>query len=285
MPKTVFEAEIKKFFKKRKLDSHKGENGKALIIGGSEELIGAPALAGMSTMACLRSGVDLCIVAAPEKAGLLINGFAPDLIVKKLKGDFLAKKHLKQVQTLAKKVDSILIGPGIGKEKQTIAFVKDFVKKNKKPLIIDADAIKACAGIKFKGQVMLTPHAREFEIFSGKVLFGKKMNEKIKIVKKTAAKHNCIIILKGKNDIISDGEEVFINKTGNAGMTVAGTGDSLAGLCVGFSALGVDLLKAAKAAAFVNGKIGDKLYKKMGFAFIASDFAKEIPSCIKKIIR
>ena len=285
MPKTITEQEIKKYFKKRKADSHKGDNGTALIIGGSTDLIGAPALAGMSTMACLRAVIDLCYVAAPEKAGLLINGFAPDLMVKKLKGDYFTKKHLKHVLVLEKKADVVLIGPGIGLEKQTISFVKEFVKKSKKPIIIDADAIKACAKMKFNGAVLLTPHKKEFELFSGKKLFEKTLTEKISIVNMIALKHKCIILLKGKTDIISNGKQVVLNKTGNAGMTVGGTGDSLAGLCTGFTAQGLNLFDSAKASAFVNGKIGDKLYKKMGYSFIASEFAKEIPFWIKNIIK
>ncbi|MCR4335601.1 MAG: NAD(P)H-hydrate dehydratase [archaeon] len=284
MPKTITETKVKKFFKKRKTDSHKGDNGIVLVIGGSTDLIGAPALAGMSTMACLRTGIDLCIIASPEKAGLIINSFALDLIVKKFKGDFFTKKHLKKINELEKKADSVLIGPGIGKEKQTNEFVKEFVQKNRKPLVIDADAIKACAGMKFNGAVLLTPHEKEFEIFSGKKLYGKNINEKIKLVKETSLKHKCIILLKGKTDIISDGKKTTLNKTGNAGMTVAGTGDSLAGLCVGFNALGLDLFQAAEAGAFVNGKIGDLLYKKMGYSYIASDFAKEVPYWIKKLL-
>jgi len=285
MPKTITEKEIKKFFKKRKTGSHKGDNGKVLIVGGSTDLIGAPALAGMSTMACLRTGIDLCVVAAPEKAGLVINGFAPDLIVKKLKGDFFTKKHLKKIIKLEKKADVVLIGPGIGQEKQTISFVKEFVKKSKKPVVIDADAIKACTGMKFPGNVLLTPHEKEFEIFLGKKVSGKNFTKKIKLVKETALKHHCVVLLKGKEDIISNGENVLLNKTGNAGMTVGGTGDSLAGICAGFSALGLSLFDSAVAAAFVNGKIGDKLYKKMGYSYIASDFAKEIPFWIKKLVK
>ncbi|MFH1392041.1 MAG: NAD(P)H-hydrate dehydratase, partial [Candidatus Diapherotrites archaeon] len=177
------------------------------------------------------------------------------------------------------------IGPGLGEEKQTQLFVKEFVKKRKKKIVIDADGIKACAGMTFKGNVLLTPHEKEFEIFSGEKISGKTLNKKTKIVKAIAIKHNCVILLKGKNDVISDGKKIILNKTGNAGMTVAGTGDSLAGLCVGFSALGLSLMQSAEAGAFVNGKIGDSLYKKMGFSYIASDFAKEIPYWIKKLVK
>jgi len=282
MTKTINEKELKLFFKKRPKDSHKGQNGVVLVIGGSKDFIGAPALAGMAALSCLRTGIDLCIIAAPEKAGYVINTYSPDLIVKKFKGEYLTKKHLKKILELEKKCDCVLIGPGLGLEKQTIQFVQGLVKKSKKPLVLDADAIKACSGMKFSKKVLITPHNKEFEIFSGKKIKRKTLKQKIELVKKTALKHNCIILLKGKIDIISNGEKIIFNKTGNAGMTVGGTGDILSGLCSGFIGLKLDLFDSAKAAAFVNGKIGEKLYKKKGYSYIASDFVKEIPFWIKK---
>ncbi|HZX20736.1 MAG TPA: NAD(P)H-hydrate dehydratase [archaeon] len=278
---------IKKFFGKRKSNSHKGDNGVVLVIGGSNDLVGAPALAAMASLAAMRIGIDLCIVCAPEKPGFVINKYSPDLIVKKFKGKKFSKKHLKQIFELEKKADVILIGPGLGRNKQTLEFTKEFVKKTKKTTVIDADALTACAGMKFKGNVLITPHAREFEIFSGKKIFGKTLLEKEKIVKETAQKYNCTILLKSKTgktaNIISDGKNTVYNNTGNAGMTKGGTGDVLAGLCTGFIALKLNLMQAATAAAFVNGKIGEKLYKKSGYGYLTSDFVKEIPFWTKKI--
>jgi len=275
--------EIKKLFKKRKSNSHKGENGKVLVIAGSDEYSGAPVLVAMSSLACLRTGADLCHVLTPEKTGFVVNAYSPDLIVHKVKGQKLTKKHVKKALELEKKVDSVLIGPGLGREKTTLSFVREVVKKTRKPIVIDADAIHACKGMKFNKAVLLTPHQKEFEIFSEKKL-PKNLKEKSSLVKKTALKHNCVILLKNPIDIISNGKKIVFNKTGNPGMTVGGTGDVLAGLCVGFSALRLNLFDAAKAAAFVNGKIGDKLFKKKGYSFIASDFLNEIPFWIKKLL-
>ncbi|MCH7902732.1 NAD(P)H-hydrate dehydratase, partial [archaeon] len=250
----IKETELKKLFKKRKSNSHKGENGKVLVIAGSDEFSGAPVLVAMSALACMRTGVDLCHVLTPEKTGFVVNTYSPDLIVHKAKGNKLTKKHLKKALELEKKVDSIVIGPGLGRDKATMSFVREVVKKTRKPIVIDADAIHACKGLKFNGAVILTPHEKEFEIFSGKKL-SKNLKVKSSFVKKIALKHKCIILLKGKTDIISDDKKIVLNKTGNPGMTVGGTGDVLAGLCAGFSALGLNLFDAAKSAAFVNGKI------------------------------
>ncbi|PIN85721.1 MAG: NAD(P)H-hydrate dehydratase [Candidatus Diapherotrites archaeon CG11_big_fil_rev_8_21_14_0_20_37_9] len=270
---------------KRSKLSHKGENGKVLIIGGSDDLVGAPALAAMSALACMRSGIDLVTVFAPEKPGFVINSFAPDLIVKKFKDQKFSNKNVLAAIELSETNDVVLIGPGLGRKKETLAFAKEFVKKCKKPIVIDADAIKACAGMKFNGATILTPHEMEFEIFSEEKITEKNLAEKKKIVLETAKKHNCNILLKGHIDIISNGKKIALNKTGNSGMTVGGTGDVLAGLCSAYVSLGMELFDAAKKAAFVNGKIGDELLKEKGFGFIASDFIEKIPKWTKKILK
>lgn len=277
---------VRKFFtEKRRPDSHKGENGTCLVIGGSADFVGAPALAAMAALSCLRAGVDICIVAAPENPGWVINSYSPDLIVKKFPGNTFAKKHLRQAIGVQKKADVTLIGPGLGRSRQTLGFAREFAKRNKKPIVIDADALRACAGMKFRAQTAITPHAKEFEVFTGTQIIGLGMGKKIMIAKRAAREHNCTILLKGHGDIITDGYRVFINRTGNAGMTVGGTGDVLAGLCTGFIALGAEPFGAACAAAYVNGKIGAKLLGKMGYSFIASDFLREIPHWAKKLVR
>ncbi len=286
MPQTLTERKVKSFFtKKRHADSHKGDNGTCLVVGGSADFVGAPALAAMAALACLRAGVDLCIVAAPENPGWVISSYSPDLIVIKLPGRTFSTRHLRQVMQAQKKSDVTLVGPGIGRNNQVLAFAKELVRRNSKPIVIDADALRACAGKRFSAPTVITPHAKEFEVFTGRQVFGLDLKGKIRAVKGAALKHNCIILLKGKTDIISDGREVFLNRTGNAGMTVGGTGDVLAGLCTGFIALDLKPLHAACAAAFVNGSIGDRLLDRMSYSFIASDFISEIPFWVKKLAR
>ncbi|MEK6957710.1 MAG: NAD(P)H-hydrate dehydratase [archaeon] len=289
MTQTTSLAQIKKIFKKRKPDSHKGQNGRVLVIGGSSDLVGAPGLAAVASLAALRAGTDLVTVLAPEKAGFAINSYSPDLIVKKVSGKFFAPKHMKKAIELAEKADAIVIGMGIGKEKASMRFCREFVKKNVKPIVIDADALRACKGMKLKGNAIITPHQNEFLEFTGKKIADKNPGEKIILVKEAAKKHNCVILLKAKTpkyaNVVSDGKSVSLNNTGNAGMTKGGTGDVLAGLCGAYIALGAKPLEAARAAAFVNGKIGDELKNEMGYGFVASDFAKKIPNWTKKIFR
>lgn len=267
---------ISGYFKKRNPDSTKGQNGRAVIIGGSSDFVGAPALSALSALSTLRSGADLATVIAPEKCGYAINALSPDIIVKKVSGKNFSKKHAKQVLAQCRKADAVLIGPGLGVKKTTQEFVKTIAAKIIAPMVIDADAIKALKGKVFSHNCIITPHRKEFEIFTGKT------PEKFP-VKNAAKKHKCIILLKGKTDVISDGTKVFYNKTGNSAMTVGGTGDILAGLCTGLAAQKIPLLNSAVAAAFINGKAGDTLFQKNSYGILASDFLNQIPLEIKKI--
>lgn len=253
---------------KRSSKSHKGDNGKVLIIGGSKDYIGAVALAGL---AALRSGVDWVTIAAPEKVGWAINALSPDLVVKKYKGDDFCASRAKDILKLEKDFDAVLIGNGIGMHASS--FVKKYVKETKKPLVIDADALKHIKLQDVKNAI-LTPHKREFRI----LLKNSKLNEN------NYKKHlkNNIILLKGPTDQIITASKTHYNKTGNAGMTKAGTGDVLAGLCVGFLGQGLSLLQSAINAAYFNGLAADILLKKKkGFTYLASDLVIEIKRILK----
>ena len=277
---------------KRKLESHKGNNGRLLIIGGSVDYIGAVILAGM---AAFRSGVDIITIAAPEKVAWAINTFSPDFITRKFNGDFFASKHSDKIIRLSNDFDSVLIGNGLGLRKQTMKFSKKIIKNIEKPKVIDADAIKAL-GFEVNNSI-ITPHENELRIFLDNNLkdkeiiekiFSKKINHEkraknLQSVLKNFLEKNNVILLKGKTDIIISKDKIKFNKTGNAGMSVAGTGDVLAGLTAGFLAQTKNLFDSACSAAFINGIIGDYLLKKKGYGFIASDFINEIPLFIKKL--
>lgn len=245
-------------------ESHKGQNGRVLVIGGSEDYVGAPALCGL---AALRSGADLAVIAAPEKAAYAMNSLSPDLITYKLNGKALEPSHYSQIMRLADKADVVVIGPGLGASARTAEAVKKLCDRIDKPKVIDADALRAMR--KIPPNSVLTPHAREFE----DAFKAKPTRENLQ---KLAAKDR-IILLKGHVDLISNGVEVRENQTGNAGMTHGGTGDVLAGLVAGFIAQKLPLFDAACLAAYVNGKAGDLLFERYGYCFIASDILGVIP--------
>ena len=282
--KTVSASFAKKCFRKRKKDSHKGENGRALIVGGSLDYVGAPALAAMAAFACMRTGIDIVTVIAPEKAGYVINSYSPNIIVKKVNGNFFTTEHAKKISGESRKADAVLIGNGMGLNPKTVKLVRNVIGKIKVPIVIDADAIKACKGMRFNWNVIITPHKKEFEIFSDTNVSGKGSIAEIgAMVKKIAAKHRCVVLLKGRIDVISDGKNVLLNKTGHEAMTAGGTGDVLAGITAALAAKKNQLFNSAASAAYLNGKAGEMVAKKKGYSLVASDLIEELPSIIKKM--
>ena len=264
--------------KPRPPEAHKGEFGKLLVIGGSEVYSGAPALV---TMAALRTGVDLTYTAAPEKTARAISSMSPAFITVKLEGKHLNSRNIDVIKQYLETSTAVAMGPGLGLHNETKEAVKEIMKlieEEKVPLLLDADGLKAFA--EFKREVnfplVLTPHAGEYEILTGKKL-SKDLEERAEEVQKTARKLGATILLKGHVDIISDGERVKFNFTGNPGMTVGGTGDVLSGIVGAFLAQGVDSFEAAVAGAFINGAAGDFVRSEKGYHMLPTDLLKWIP--------
>jgi NAD(P)H-hydrate epimerase len=226
-------------------NSRKGENGRLLIIAGSREYHGAAMLAILGA----RRFVDLVyFYPAQNDLGLIFAVKSiPEAIV---------------VSDLKVETDCVLFGNGIGNARF------DIRKLEGKTLVVDAEGLKRIIGNIPKG-ALLTPHEGEF-----RMLFGLEGSEKN--VKEMAKKHSCIILKKGALDIISDGKRVVKNRTGNPGMTKGGTGDVLAGLVAALSCKN-SLFDAAVEGAKIAGKAGNRLMKKYGYNYCASDLAEEIP--------
>ena len=264
--------------KSRLPESHKGDFGRLLVIGGSETFSGAPTLV---AQAALRTGVDLAYVAAPEKTARAISSLSPDLITIKLTGDHLNPDNLNQLKPYIEACDAVAVGPGLGlhdETKKSVKLIVDAVERLGKALVLDADGLKAFAGFKRKLKVpsVLTPHAGEYSILAGKKLPGI-LDRKVADVQKTSAGLNAVVLLKGRVDIVSDGKRFKLNFTGNPGMTVGGTGDVLTGVVGAFLAQRTDPYDAAVAGAFVNGAAGDFLFQEKGAHMVASDLINWIP--------
>lgn len=266
----------------RKKTSHKGENGYALIIGGSEQYVGAVALAGL---AALRAGCDSVTIAAPEKVAWAVNCRNPDLITHKVKGSSFSIKNAKEMVKYSDKFDAVLLGNGITRKADK--FCQYFIKKSAKLKVVDADALKSMAFKDFHNSI-LTPHEKELEAMllrSNKDFLLPKLRqsnakEKAEILQgnlRYFLQNDNVLLVKGPTDIILSRNKIAFNRTGNQGMTKAGTGDVLAGLTVGFLAKTGDLFKSAVAASYINGYVGDLLLKKKkGYTFIASDLIEDL---------
>ena len=275
--------------KNRDSSSHKGNNGRLLVIGGSADYSGAPAIAGM---AAIGAGADLVYVASPQKAAEAIKSTSPDLIVKSLNGDKLSLEHLDEILEISENVDAVLIGPGAGIDEDTSKLFNVLVTKIKKPIVLDADALKQVelSLIKNREDIILTPHIFEFKSFFkvGDDLKldidsydYKKVDENITEFQQIARQIKGTVIVKGKYDLILSGTKFRINKSGNSGMTVGGTGDALAGITTSLLSQGSNAFDSACLGVFINGLAGDEAFKEKGNGFSATDLVSYIGNVIK----
>jgi NAD(P)H-hydrate epimerase len=262
--------------KKRDDGSHKGQNGKVLVIGGSREYSGAPALAALASLA---AGADIAVVACPRELSPVIRSYSPDIIVHSLSSDFLNPKDTDELVELSEKFDAVVMGCGIGRESETALAVNDLVVEIEKPMVIDADALKLVGpGVlpRRVHETVITPHAGEFREFSG-IGAPPNLQDKIPVVKEVSRESETTVLLKGSVDIIALNDGLKLNSTGNPGMSVGGTGDCLAGLTGALLAQGHDGFEAAFLGAYINGLAGDIAAKEYGYNFRATDVLKFLP--------
>lgn len=257
---------------KLKRRDHKGENGRVLVIGGSEDYVGAPALV---ALAAIRTGCDIVTVCAPEKVAWAINSYSPDLITKKFLGEEFNLTHCKEIISMAEKFDVVVLGNGLGLKKD---FVLKLVREIKKPFVIDADAIKIL-NLEIVSDCLITPHKKEFEMLYNNTMVKPQFDEldvEVNIKNIQRSMGNNIILLKGPSDIIFTKHRRHVNKTGDNSMTKGGTGDILAGLCAGYIAQTHDLFESAVFATTINGKLGEYMHKWKGFGYTSRDMIDEL---------
>jgi hydroxyethylthiazole kinase-like uncharacterized protein yjeF len=267
-----------------KKDSHKGQNGKLTIIGGSKLFHGASLWA----LTVASRIVDMVYYVSVKENQDLVKDLKKNLYA------FIAVPQGKEEDYL-RESDSILIGPGMvrgSKEysgtgetgdqtRQTVLkFINLFPAKK---WIIDAGALQALTPPEIQNldSAIITPHPGEFKRLFDISLDDLSLEEKIKIVSQKSKQINKIIVLKGKVDIISSPNQTLLNKTGNEGMTKGGTGDVLAGLIAALSTTN-DLFIAASVGAYINGLAGDELYKTFGPYFNADQLALQVPKTLWK---
>jgi hydroxyethylthiazole kinase-like uncharacterized protein yjeF len=262
-------------FLKRPTTSHKGDAGRVLVIGGGP-YSGAPALAALGA---LRAGADIVTVAAPRNVSDIIASFSPNLIVRALTGDILLEEDMSVISQLISRHDVIVMGMGLGTADETLCAIEKIVPLCKKA-VIDADALSSLLVPLLNEKIIITPHAGEMKRLSG-LEVPHDLKERVKMINGFAHDNKVTVLLKGVIDIISDGVEVRANKTGNAGMTVGGTGDVLAGLTGALFARCDSPLEAAACSAFINGAAGDLAFKEFGYGLLATDVIDYIPAVMK----
>ena len=274
--KSLTPSMVKKYIPSRNLNSRKGDNGKVLVVGGSYMYHGAPIL---SSLAALRSGADLVYTAVPKVNAQASRAISPDLIVIPLADSKLTRgsvnKLLGQIPT---GIDSAVIGMGLAVENLEALkiLIKSLIEQDIR-ISLDASALRKEILPVIKGKnVVLTPHSSEFErLFGEKIPDNKKT--RISIVEKHAKENSVTILLKGADDIITDGSKTLINSKKTPAMTVGGTGDVLSGIIASMLSRNRNTLESAASAAFLNGQAGKIIQKQFGTHMIASDLIDILP--------
>lgn len=278
---------VKKLMPVRDEDSHKGMNGRVLIVGGSIEYYGAPLL---SALGALYSGADLVYLFVPESNFDVTRSLYPDFIVKKFPGQYLTHQGVREILEFSTTCDSILIGPGMHDREVTIRAILELIEALQIPTVLDSNAIETLKIVKevpLSQPIVVCPHRNEFENLTGKeIKKNMKFDDVVKLVRTIAAEMRINILLKGPVDIVSSKKgDIAINKTGNSGLTVGGTGDVLSGVIASLIAQSTPPFDAAKIGAFLLGATGDCLYKQKGACFSATDVALELPFVIKQLLQ
>jgi hydroxyethylthiazole kinase-like uncharacterized protein yjeF len=275
----------------RPRDSNKGMYGHALIVGGSFGKSGAAAMAGM---AALRAGAGLSTVATPARVLTSVASFAAELMTEPLPetaaGSIaLAAAESGRFTDLAKPMTVVAIGPGLGRDPETVEFVQEAVRQTKVPLVLDADGLNAFEGKTdlldgSRRPLVLTPHPGEMSRLAG-ISIKAVQADRLNIARSFARYHHLVLVLKGNRTIIGfpDGS-AWVNPTGNPGMATGGTGDILTGMTAGVIAqMSNDYMRAAIAAVYLHGLAGDVAAERMGeHSLVATDLLDSLPEAFRR---
>jgi len=274
--------------KPRAVDGHKGDYGKVCIIAGSVGMSGAAALAGR---AALRAGAGLVRVATPKSVLPIVAAIEPSFTTIALPEDGDGRISAKAIHAVLEAIgenDAVAFGPGIGTSGAIRSVLEILLEQQPLRLIIDADGLNNLAGIKnwparLKAKLILTPHPGEMKrLWSG--LFREQLPaERQEQALQLAQRTNTVVVLKGAGTVVTDGEKVYINKTGNPGMATAGSGDVLTGVITALLGQGLSDFDAAVLGVYVHGLAGDIASEKIGrVSLIATDIIDSLPDAFLK---
>jgi ADP-dependent NAD(P)H-hydrate dehydratase len=263
-------------------DGNKGTFGRVLVVGGNEEMVGAPVLAGT---AALRTGSGLVQIAVAKNNLAASLSITPELIGLGLTNTTPSDKRLLDA---AEKAGVIVLGPGLGQSPSASRRIEKLIKRDAK-MVIDADALNYFATLRkwpkyFRAHAVLTPHPGEMKRL-GKLLGISQIpsddDGRIDVANRAAKSFAQVMILKGARTIVTDGDRVYINRTGNSALAKAGTGDVLSGVIGSLIGQGMNLFDAAIAGVWIHGKAGEFAGEKLGLrSALATDVIDALPAAI-----
>lgn len=267
--------EYKSLIPIRKLYGHKGDYGRALIVAGSKSFLGAAYIA---TEGTIRAGAGLVTLACKNEI--------QDMLAEKLIEAMTISCESSRFWTIVEKSDSIAFGPGIGTDKYEEELLHKIINNSKCPMVIDADGITILAKNKnmlekLRNRTIITPHPGEMANLLG-LTISEVESDRVRIASEFSKKYGVVVLLKGYNTIITDGNSTYINPTGNSKMASGGMGDALTGIINAFLSQKVNILDAALIGAYIHGYTADKLSKEV-YILNARDIINEMPRVINDI--
>lgn len=274
---------------KRKPSGHKGKFGHVLVIAGSPRYTGA---AELCVRGALRSGAGLVTLGAT-------NGLRPvyqtkfteamTLGLPETEDGALSYEAHPYILKFIENVDSVAIGPGLGRHPDTLKLIKKIISESRKPVVADADAIHAIAEEplvlrKAHAPIIITPHPGEMaDLLHMQVK--NVLNEKLTITRELAGKYGITVVLKGFHTAVAESDKkIYINSSGNPGMSSGGMGDVLTGIIASFLAQGINTLNSSRLGVFIHGAAGDLVSSEKGeIGVLASDLIEKLPCVLNRI--
>jgi ADP-dependent NAD(P)H-hydrate dehydratase / NAD(P)H-hydrate epimerase len=263
--------------------STKFSSGQVVITGGSRGLTGAVR---MSSLAAIRAGAGYATVAVSADLEAIFESSQPEVMSVGCPGGdgCLAPAGLKTIRKAFERAAAGVIGPGMGRDPGTVELAREAVAAIEAPLVIDADGLNAFAGEmallrERQAPTILTPHAGEL----GRLL-GRSSEEiaarRLAAAREAATAAGAVVVLKGDDTIVTDGERIAVNAVSAPALATAGTGDVLSGITAAMLARGLEPFAAACAAVFVHARAGREATLRVGAAesVIATDVIDSIPA-------
>ncbi len=270
----------------RKSDAHKGDFGHVLVVAGSR---GMPGAAALCAAAAVRGGAGLVTCATPRGCHPIVAShlmealFAP--MPETTTGSF-APAAARPLRRRAAGADAVALGPGLTTAPGTARFLADFLPRLGTPCVVDADGLNLLAGNprllrRVGGPVVVTPHPGEMGRLAGRTT-AQVQRDREGVARRFARETGCVVVLKGRGTVVTDGTRMRINRTGNPGMATGGSGDVLTGLTAALIGQGLSPFDAAVLGAHLHGRAGDLAVRRVGaVSLAASDLLAFLPDAMR----
>jgi NAD(P)H-hydrate epimerase len=283
------ESDLAPLMTARAVDSHKGDYGHVLVVGGSEGKSGAVILAAKAAARC---GAGLVTVACPATIVATVESCSIETmaIALPLRGPGLGRDCLLALETASRGKDVLAVGPGLGLSGETPEIVRELVLRTKKPVVLDADGLNAFAGRlealgERRSETVLTPHPGELARLLG-ITVGEVLEDRAAAVRRGCDECRAVLVLKGHHSLVGDPlGGIYVNPTGNPGMATGGSGDVLTGIIAGLIGQGTGPFEAARLGVFLHGLAGDLAVERSGEAgLVAGDLLGRLPEAIERLV-